>query len=83
MLWYQFDIFETYLAMGRYEEVIELATATLRATGGLEELYYYRGLARLALNQPQAAIEDFQAALAYNPHFYPAAQALGESKSAN
>jgi tetratricopeptide (TPR) repeat protein len=81
MLWYQFDIFETYLAMGRYQEVIELATATLKATGGLEELYYYRGLAYQASNQPGAATEDYQAALAYNPNFEPAAQALGELKS--
>jgi tetratricopeptide (TPR) repeat protein len=78
MLWYQFDIFETYLAMGRYHEVIELATATLKATGGLEELYYYRGLARQAVNEPDAAAEDFQAALEYNPTFDPAARALEE-----
>jgi tetratricopeptide (TPR) repeat protein len=83
MLWYQFNIFETYLAMGRYQEVIELATATLNATGGLEELYYYRGLAHQATNQPGAAAEDYQAALAYNPNFELAAQALGELKSTN
>ena len=76
MLWYQFDIFETYLATGRYQEVIELATATLKATGGLEELYYYRGLAQQAINQPAAAAEDFQAALGYNPNFEPATEAL-------
>lgn len=81
MLWYQFDIFETYLAMGRYQEVIELATATLKATGGLEELYYFRGLAYQAVNQPGAAAEDYQAALTYNPNFELAAQALGELKS--
>jgi tetratricopeptide (TPR) repeat protein len=78
MLWYQFDIFETYLAMGRYQEVIELTTVTLGATGGLEELYYYRGLAREALNQTQAAAQDFQAALAYNANYEPAERALGE-----
>lgn len=81
MLWYQFDIFETYLAMGRYQEAIELATATLKATGGLEELYYFRGLAHQATNQPGAAAADYQAALAYNPNFELAAQALGELKS--
>ncbi len=81
MLWYQFDIFETYLAMGRYQEVIELATATIKATGGLEELYYYRGLAYQASNQAGAAAEDYQAALRYNPNFELAAQALGELKS--
>ena len=79
MLWYQFDIFETYLATGRYQEVIELTTATLKATGGLEELYYYRGLAYQATSQPQAAIDDFQAALTYNPNFDLAAQVLEES----
>lgn len=76
MLWYQFDLFEAYLAMQRYQEVVELTTATLKATGGLEELYYYRGLALMAMDEPQAAAEDFQAALAYNPHFAPAAKAL-------
>ena len=81
MLWYQFDIFETYLAMGRYQEVIELTTATLKSTGGLEELYYYRGLARQSLDQPEAAAQDFRAALAYNANYEPAEQALGEVES--
>jgi tetratricopeptide (TPR) repeat protein len=79
MLWYQFDIFEIYLATGRHQEVIELATANLEATGGLEELFYFRGLAYRATNQPQAAIEDFHAALAYNPNFDLAARVLEES----
>jgi tetratricopeptide (TPR) repeat protein len=72
MLWYQFDIFEVYLAQGRYPELIELATAVLQATGGLEELYYYRGLAYQAQGQPEAAVADFEAALDYNPLFEPA-----------
>jgi tetratricopeptide (TPR) repeat protein len=79
MLWYQFEIFQTYLAVGRYQDVIDLATATLQATGGLEELYYYRGLARQALGQADGAVADFQAALDYNPHFAPAARALQPS----
>ena len=49
----------------------------------VEELYYYRGLAHQATNQPGAAAEDYQAALAYNPKFELAAQALGELKSTN
>ena len=69
MFWYQFDIFESYLATQRYQEVIDLTSATLEATGGLEELYYYRGLAHQALGQNQAAQEDFQSALSYNPNF--------------
>lgn len=77
MLWYQFEIFEVYLETGRNQEVIDLTTAILEATGGLEELYYYRGLAR---PKPEAAVDDFRAALAYNPHFSPAAEALDQSQ---
>ena len=78
MLWYQFDIFETYLAAQRYQELVDLTTATLTATGGSEEMYYYRGQARQALGQAQAAAEDYQAALDYNPAFGPAARALAD-----
>ncbi|MDX1521157.1 MAG: C39 family peptidase [Anaerolineae bacterium] len=76
MLWYQFEIFEAYLAVGRYQEVIDLTSVTLEATGGLEELYYYRGQAQQALNRLDDAANDFRAALDYNPNFVPAAQAL-------
>jgi tetratricopeptide (TPR) repeat protein len=78
MLWYQFEVFEAYLALGRYQDVINLATVTLEATGGLEELYYYRGLALRALGQSPAAARDFRAALEYNPNYDPARQATGE-----
>lgn len=83
MLWYQFDIFDVYLAVGRYQDVIDLSTATLKATGGLEEPYYYRGLARQALGQTEAATEDFRAALDYNPNFTPAAEALAALESSS
>lgn len=76
MLWYQFEPFAAYLAVGRYQDVLDLANATLQATGGLEEVYYYRGLARQALGDPAGAATDFRAALAYNPLFQPAAAAL-------
>ena len=78
MLWYQFEMFETYLQVARYQEVIDLTTVTINETGGLEELYYYRGRAQLALNQSEAAVADFQAALDYNPNFGLAAQVLQE-----
>jgi tetratricopeptide (TPR) repeat protein len=76
MLWYQFDLFESYLAVGRYQEVIDLSTAVLKATGGLEELYYYRGLAGQALGQTTKARDDFHSALDYNTNFSLAADAL-------
>ena len=74
-LWYQFTPFEAYSAVGRYQDVLDLAEATLEGTGGLEEAYYYHGLALLATGQPGAE-SDFQAALEYNPLFAPAAEAL-------
>jgi tetratricopeptide (TPR) repeat protein len=74
-LWYQFTPFETYYALGRYQDLLDLAAATLKSSGGLEEAYYYHGLALLALGQPGAK-DDFQAALNYNPLFTPAAEAL-------
>jgi hypothetical protein len=74
-LWYQFTPFEAYYAVGRYQDVLDLTEATLKGTGGLEEAYYYHGLALHATGQP-GAVEDFQAALEYNPLFNPAAEAL-------
>ena len=82
MLWYQFDIFEAYLAAERYEDVAYLASATAYGAGGLEEAYYYQGLAYQALNQPEAAAAAFRDALDYNPHFTPAADAQAEIEAA-
>jgi tetratricopeptide (TPR) repeat protein len=74
-LWYQFTPFEAYYTVGRYQDVLDLTEATLEGTGGLEEAYYYHGLALLATGQ-SGAESDFQAALEYNPLFTPAAEAL-------
>jgi tetratricopeptide (TPR) repeat protein len=74
-LWYQFTPFEAYYVVGRYQDVLDLTEATLKGTGGLEEAYYYHGLALLATGQ-SGAESDFQAALTYNPLFTPAAEAL-------
>lgn len=82
MLWYQFDIFEAYLAAERYEDVAYLASATAYGAGGLEEAYYYQGLAYEALNQPGAAAAAFRDAIEYNPHFTPAAEARAQMEAA-
>ncbi|MCK6628470.1 MAG: C39 family peptidase [Anaerolineae bacterium] len=74
-LWYQFTPFEAYYAAGRYQDVLDLAEATLKGSGGLEEAYYYKGLALRALGQPGAE-QEFQAALDYNPNFAAAAEAM-------
>lgn len=74
-LWYQFTPFEAYYAVGRHQDVLDLARATIKGTGGLEEAYYYQGLSLHATGQP-GAIDSFEAALTYNPNFAPAKEAL-------
>ena len=83
MFWYQFEIFEAYLAEGRYQDVIDLSSATLQATSGLEEGYYYRGLALQAMGQLEEAANDFRAALDYNPGFTPAKEALAAQEGSS
>ncbi|MBL1130693.1 MAG: tetratricopeptide repeat protein [Chloroflexi bacterium] len=76
MLWYQFQPYEAYLAVGRTEDVLTLANATLSSGGGQEEAYYYRGLAYLAQGNPAQARLDFEQAIAWNPTFTTAQEAL-------
>lgn len=79
MLWYQFDPYEAYYRIGRYDEVILLADATLQERPYFEEAYYYKGMALAALGDMQAARENWQRAVAFNPNFTPAVQALAEA----
>jgi tetratricopeptide (TPR) repeat protein len=76
MLWYQFGPYESYYAVGRYDDVITLATATLRTTNNLEESYFWRGLAYLAQGDVDRARSELQTALKYNPNFGAAREVL-------
>jgi tetratricopeptide (TPR) repeat protein len=76
MLWYQFGPYESYYAVGRYDDVISLATVTLSVVDNLEESYYWRGMAFLGKENEDRARADFKAALKYNPRFSAAQQAL-------
>ncbi len=78
MVWYQFGPYRSYYYMARYHDVVELATFGIEATNnpGLEEAYYWRGLANVALGFRDKAIADFRTALDRNPNFAPARQAL-------
>lgn len=78
MLWYQFGMFEAYLQVERYNDVIELAQRNLNDGGGqyVEETFYYGGLARLGMGETQRAIDNFNGAIAFNPNFTPARIAL-------
>lgn len=76
MLWYQFELFDAYLAVGRFQEVIDLGYATAFTAGGHEEAYYYQGLGYQQKGEPDTAEGHFRAALNYNHNFEPAQQAL-------
>ena len=78
MLWYQFEIYEAYLAAGRQEEVLILTTAVLENAGGrdVEETYLYRGHARLAQDDTAGAEADYRHALELKPGFSAAIEAL-------
>jgi tetratricopeptide (TPR) repeat protein len=81
MLWYQTGPYFAYFYGGRYQEVIDLANQVLNQRDDLEESWYWRGMARLALGETQAAIDDLRNALAKHPGFPPAVvklQELGE-----
>jgi len=76
MLWYQFGPFEAYYAMGRYQDLITLADATLATTESVEELHYWRGKGLAALGNLDAARQAWQQALRFNPTYLPAQNAL-------
>ena len=76
MLWYQFGPYESYYAVGRYDDVITLANATLATASNLEESYYWRGRARLAQGDANGARADLEAALHYHDNWQPAVIAL-------
>lgn len=77
MNWYQFGMFETYLNVGRYQDVIALAQANLNDGGGhyVEETFYYGGLAREAMGETARALENLNQAVFFNPNFTPAIEA--------
>ena len=76
LLWYQFAPFESYLAVGRSDDVLSLTAANLQRTVDLEESHFYRGRALQLQGKAADAKAAFQAALKANNKFAPAQQAL-------
>ncbi|OGE26718.1 hypothetical protein A3C26_00995 [Candidatus Daviesbacteria bacterium RIFCSPHIGHO2_02_FULL_39_12] len=76
MLWYQFSIFDSYLAMGRIQDVYDLTTLNLQQANNLEESLYYRAKAEIQQNKKDAARLDLQNALKYNKNYLPAQEEL-------
>jgi tetratricopeptide (TPR) repeat protein len=73
---YQFGPYIAYFNQGRFEDVIELADATLFRTSKAEESLLWRGWARYRSGDPFGAIEDFRAALGIHPEYADALYAL-------
>jgi tetratricopeptide (TPR) repeat protein len=69
MLWYQFGPYEAYYYTGRFYDVIRLADTTETITAEVEETKYWRGLAYAALGSTDLALNEFNQALVFNPHF--------------
>jgi hypothetical protein len=78
MLWYQHGPYESYHAMGRHDDVIALANATLASAKNLEESYYWRAQARHAQGDTTGAIADLRTALRYHRGWAPATALLAE-----
>lgn len=68
-MWYRTEPYAAYYQTGRYQDVIDLAHITLSSVNKpvLEESYYWRGMARLALDDREGAIADLLRAAQLNP----------------
>lgn len=78
MVWYQFGPYRAYYNVLRFQDVIDLSTAAINSTPkpGLEEAYYWRGLALEAYGQGLEAVEDYKVALEKNPRDLESREAL-------
>lgn len=76
MLWYQFGPFQAYFEAGRFQEVIDLADATIKTAQHDEELFYWKGRAQLALGDRESAAASLRQALTLRPTYAEAADAL-------
>lgn len=76
MLWYQFWPYLAYYQVGRYDEMIALADATLATTLEIEEAFYYKGMALQANGDLTGARAAYQQALDFNPNYAAAVQAI-------
>ncbi len=78
MLWYQFQPYLAYLKLQRYQDIVDLADATLETQGGrnVEETFWYKGHALAFLGDISGAREAYKQALRVNENFYPAQWSL-------
>ena len=81
MLWYQYGAFEAYYQTGRYEDVLALVREVLATTPGVEEVYYYAGLAYEALGDSIRAAANYEVAAWRNPNYTVAVEALARVRA--
>ena len=73
---YQFGPYIAYFNQGRFQDVVDLAEATLFRTYKAEESLLWRGWANFRLGDTNSAIVDWREALEYNPNYQDALYAL-------
>ena len=81
ILWYQTGPYFAYYYTGRYQDVINKATLNSidmvrDDVPALEESYYWRGMAYIAIGDQQDGIDDLQTCLMYHKGFTPCVQEL-------
>lgn len=78
MMWYQTGPYFAYYFTGRYSDVISLATKTLDAVSepNLEESFYWRARAMLAMGSEADAIKDLQDCVKVHEGFQPCLEEL-------
>lgn len=78
MLWYVDGPYAAYYHTARYQDVLNLAQATLVNVDKpvLEETYFWRGMAKVALDDRAGALEDLRLAYQLNPNSTPAGEAI-------
>ena len=82
-LWYQFWPYEAYYNVGNYTNVMALVSTTLQTTPYVEETVYWRAMVEAAQGKADAAKQDFQQVLRFNPNYSPAADRLNQVLSGN
>lgn len=73
--WYQYGVFEAYLALGRNQDVLDLGRSVVQTSAGVEEIYYYLGRAYEQMGDVTSARANYEASAWRNPSFTPAVQA--------
>ena len=80
MMWYQTGPYMAYYYSGRYGDVINLANVTLDTVSPptLEESFYWRGMAEIALGQTSEGINDLRESVRLNLFFTAGLNALAD-----